>query len=187
MLVGFWALYNLTNKEIYKNYYEGIFRFFDNNFKTIPSQPDIPAWLVGPRHITYGEGTSATYCDESHTVYSQYFISRDIMLTHSKERYNQIVTSTEWIGHYARFEDGLIGYNGRDDKMIGWSTLYAAQAYWSYLITKEERFYRNVKETVDTILSYASKIPIDVFIPISRRINWQEMEENKADLERYGS
>lgn len=182
ILVGFWALYNLTNKEIYKDYYEGIFKFFDNNFKTIPSQPDIPAWLVGPRHITYGEGTDATYCDESHTIYSQYFISRDIMLAKSKERYRQIVTSTEWIGHYARFEDGLTGYNGMDDKMIGWSALYDAQAYWSYLITKEERFYRNVKQTVDTILSYTSKTPIEVFIPISRRINWQEMEENKSGL-----
>lgn len=182
MLIGFWALYNLSNKEVYRDYYKGIFEFFDDNFKTVPYQSDIPAWLVGPKHITYGEGTYATYCDESHTVYSQYFISRDIIFTKSKERYRQIVISTEWIDHYARFEDGLTGYNGTDDKMIGWSALYAAQAYWSYLITKEERFYKNVRETVDTILSYISKTPIETFIPVSRRINWQEMEENKAGL-----
>lgn len=182
ILIGFWALYKLTNNKTYKDYCEGIFEFFDSNFKPIPSQSDIPAWLVGPKHITYGEGTNATYCDESHTVYSQYFISRDIIVTSSKERYNQVVTSTQWIEHYARFEDGLIGYNGRDDKMIGWTALYTAQAYWSYLITKEEKFYRNIKESVDTILSYVSKTPMEVFVPVLGKINWQEMEENKSGL-----
>ncbi|MBC7321126.1 AGE family epimerase/isomerase [bacterium] len=182
ILAGFWALYKLTGKELYRTYYEDIFRFLDHNFKSIPKQPDVPAWLVGPKHITYGEGTKAIYCDESHTVYSQYFISRDIILTQSQERYNQLVTSTKWIKHYALFDDGLSGYNEKDDKLIGWSALYAAQTYWSYLITKEQEFYDDVIRTVESILFYIDKTPIETFIPVSSKINWGEMENNKAGL-----
>lgn len=182
ILAGFWAIYKLTNKELYRIYYEDIYRFFDYNFKPIPKQPDIPAWLVGPKHITYGEGTKAIYCDESHTVYSQYFISRDIIMTRSQERYDQLVTSTRWIEHYAQFDDGLTGYNERDDKLIGWSALYAAQTYWSYLITREKHFYDNVNRIIESILFCISKAPTNLFIPVSNKIDWEEMESNKAGL-----
>lgn len=182
ILAGFWALYKLTGKELYRTYYEGIFKFFDHNFKSIPKQLDIPTWLVGPKHITYGEGTKAVYCDESHTVYSQYFISRDIILTHSQDRYGQLVTSTNWIKYYASFDDGLSGYNEKDDKLVGWSALYAAQSYWSYLITGDQRFYDNVVKTIESVLFCINKTSMETFIPVSGKINWEEMENNKAGL-----
>lgn len=184
ILAGWWACYELTGKQEYLDNYHGIFNFFDRNFRMIDGQDRHPAWLVGPRHITYGEGTLLEYCDNSHTTYSQFFIARDIMLAHSKERYPQLVTAARWMQEYARFPDGLVGYNRREDKMLGWSAYATALFYWVYLVSGDASLYYKALDTLHTVLAHqdTERGCVIPHIRVEGRINWDEMESNRAGL-----
>jgi len=184
MLLGFWACYNMTGDITYKNYYKGIYEFFDDNIKAIPSEEPYRAWLVGPYHINYGDGTSnEVYCDESHTTYEQFFISRDIVMTEEEKEYDNMRDSCEWANNIAKFDDSLYGYNRRDNKMIGWSGYISALNYWVYLTEKDERYYRQSIETLNRILDFKnSEGGYESIIMLDHSIDWEDMENNCAGL-----
>jgi hypothetical protein len=185
ILAGWWACWKLTGKKEYQRNYEGIFAFFDQHFKTTEKQPDLPTWLVGPKHVKYAEGTGEeVYCDQSHTTYSQFFIARDIMLTGQRDQYQRLVQSVDWALRYALFDDHLIGYNERDDKMVGWSAYFVTQCYWAYQLTGADKYYRQAQRTMDAIWALQDKktgrvIP---YIPVKRKIDWRTLESNRAGL-----
>jgi hypothetical protein len=184
ILIGWWACWKMTGKKEYMENFEGIFDFIETQFKTIPTQPDLPAWLVGPKHIPYAEGTDAEFCDTSHTTYSQFFIARDIVLTGRKDQYRRLVQSTDWAIRYTLFPDHLIGYNRLDDKMVGWSAYFAVQCYWAYLITGNDNYFRQAQKTMDTIWSLQHKKTGKIIptIAVTNKINWREIDQNRAGL-----
>lgn len=178
ILLGWWACFKITGNEVFKHRYEQLAAFMEENFKTVEHQPLHAAWLVGPRHVKYGEG-SLEYCDTSHTTYEQFFISRDIMLMDIKNHRERIVNATDWIKAYALFEDGFAGYNETDDKMIGWTAYFAAQAYWAYGISGDNSYYKDAINAVNAVVGLqntedGSIIPI---IPVKRKINWSELDD----------
>jgi hypothetical protein len=182
LLIGFYSLWKMTGREEYRKRYKDIFLFLDKGFRAL----DVSgrhAWVVGPYSIPYGEGTSKEICNKSHTTYSQFFISRDIVLTEEKERYDKLVQSTDWMLQEARFQDGLFGYNRKDDKMLGWSIYAACQTYWAYLLTRRDGYFLEAMETIQAVLTkQQANGSIPPFIPHSHTIDWTSMEKNAAGL-----
>lgn len=183
ILLGWWACYKMTGKELYRQRYEQVVEFMEQNFKVVEHQPLYAAWLVGPKHVKYGEG-SLEYCDTSHTSYEQFFLSRDVMLMGLEGLYQKVVCSTKWVNEYALFEDGFVGYNEMDDKMVGWTAYFVAQCYWTYMITGENSYYKHSIKATGAVISLQNLHDGSVppIIPVKGKINWSELDDASEGL-----
>lgn len=182
LLIGFYSLWKMTGREEFYRRYKDIFSFLDKGFLMLKGSRRF-AWVVGPYPLPYGEGTKDKISNQSHTTYLQFLISRDVILTGDMHRYDKLLQSTNWILEEARFDDGLIGYNGKDDKMVGWSVYASCQMYWSYLLSRRDDYYFDALETIQSVLTrQKSNGYIPAFIPENQEIDWTAMEQNALGL-----
>jgi hypothetical protein len=166
ILIGFYALWKMTGRLEYRQRYEEIFSFLDKGFRSIGGRN---AWGMSPH--------------SPRTTCLQFLISRDILLTDDKRRYEQVVGSTDWMLDEAKFTDGLFGFHRRDDKMAGWSVYAACQTYWSYLLTKRDDYFFEAIETLQAVIrKQQANGSIPPFLPHSHVIDWGALEENLTGL-----
>ncbi len=177
IMLGWWACYRITGEERHRAAALRVLAFLDANFRSVPSQPDARAWLVGPLHVPYGEG-SAGFCDAGHTTYEQFFAARNLLLMDLDDHSWQIPVAADWVNAYSRFDDGFVGYNECDDKMVGWSAYYAAHSYWAYRISGDVDHLVRAHQAVHAVLGVQDEATgaVTAFLPISGAINVDELD-----------
>lgn len=177
IMLGWWACYRITGDERHRARALRVLDFLDANFRSVPSQPDARAWLVGPLHVPYGEG-SAGFCDTGHTTYEQFFAARNVLLMGLDDHHWQIAAAADWVNAYSRFSDGFVGYNGHDDKMVGWTAYFAAHSYWAYRVSGEAAHFVRAHEAVRAVLAVQDHDSgaVTPFVPVCEAINIDDLD-----------